>query len=93
MIALAYCVGMARPADTSADAYRRQIIALRSMSPADRLRLADVMSTEVRSLAESGIRNRHPDWTPEELAGELARILIGSEAARATRRGRPGIDR
>lgn len=63
------------------------------MSPAERLRLADVMSTEVRSLAESGIRHRHPDWTPEEVARELVRILIGKDVARVPRRGPTGHDR
>lgn len=82
-----------RPIDTSADAYRRQINAFRSMSPADRLRLADAMSTEIRSIAESGIRHRHPDWTPQEVAEELARILIGKEVAGLPQRGRTGHDR
>jgi hypothetical protein len=66
---------MPRPLDTSIDAHRRQLDAYRSMEPAERLRLAAQMSAEVRALAESGIRRRHPDWSPDARAAELARIL------------------
>ena len=66
---------MSRPLDTSIDAYRRQVDAYRSMEPAERLRLAAEMSADVRALADSGIRRRHPDWTPDARAAELARIL------------------
>jgi hypothetical protein len=63
------------PHDTSADAHRRQLDAYRSMTPAERLRLAAEFSAEVRALTESGIRQRHPDWSSDERAAELARIL------------------
>jgi hypothetical protein len=66
---------MSRPLDTSVDAHRRQMDAYRSMAPAERLRLAAELSAEVRTLAEAGIRRRHPDWSAEERAAELARIL------------------
>src|SRR5258705_14014543 len=73
---------MARSHDTSAAANQRHLLAC-SMTPADRLQLADTMSTEVRSLAEagfvSGIRSTRPksdmlhllkfSWDPELAAG------------------------
>jgi hypothetical protein len=37
--------------------------------------LAAELSADVRALTESGIRQRHPDWSSEERAAELARIL------------------
>ena len=49
--------------------------AYRSMTPAERLRLAAEMSADIRALAEAGIRRRHPDWSADESAAELARIL------------------
>ena len=54
---------MSRPADTSPEAHRRQIEAYRSMTPGQRLRLADEMSAEVQQLAEAGRarRERRPD--------------------------------
>jgi hypothetical protein len=45
------------------------------MTPAERLRLAAEFSADVRALTESGIRQRHPDWSSDERAAELARIL------------------
>jgi hypothetical protein len=79
---------MARSLDTTADANQRQLLAFRSMTPKDRLQLADAMSTEVRSLADSGIRQRHPEYSAEERQAALADILLGRELAAASRRRR-----
>jgi hypothetical protein len=79
---------MARSLDTSADANQRQLLAFRSMTPTDRLQLADTMSAEVRSLAEAGIRQRHPEYSAEERQAALADILLGRELAAASRRPR-----
>jgi len=46
------------------------------MTPAERLRLAAELSADVRALTESGIRQRHPDWSADEQAAELVRILV-----------------
>ena len=85
---LAYSCLMARSLDTSADANQRQLLAFRSMTPTDRLQLADTMSAEVRSLAEAGIRQRHPEYSAEERQAALADILLGRELAAASRRPR-----
>ena len=79
---------MARSLDTSADANQRQLLAFRSMTPKDRLQLADTMSTEIRFLADSGIRQRHPEYSAEERQAALADILLGPELAAASRRRR-----
>jgi len=65
-----------KPHDTSADAHSRQLEAYRTMTPAERLRLAAELSAGVRALTESGIRQRHPDWSADEQAAELVRILV-----------------
>ena len=81
---------MSRPIDTSVDARARQLEAYRTMSPQDRLRLADQMSDEVRALARSGIRARHgSEASEEEVEAELARILLGGEDAAAVRARHP----
>jgi hypothetical protein len=77
-----------RTLDTSEDARRRQIEALRAMTPAERLRLADCMSTEVRAIAESGIRSRRPAASDQEVAETLATRILGPELADAARRAR-----
>jgi hypothetical protein len=80
--------GMNRPKDTSLDAYRHQIAALRAIGPAERLRMADAMSSDVRALAEAGIRHRRPTASAEEVADELAMLVLGAELAAAARRAR-----
>jgi hypothetical protein len=82
---LTYSCFMARSLDTSADANQRQLAVFRSMTPNDRLQLADTMSTEVRVLAESGIRQRHPEYSAEECRVALTDILLGRELAAASR--------
>ena len=62
---MAYSSTMGRPMDTSADMHRKQLEALQSMTPAQRLRLADEMSSDVRALAEAGKRER--SQSPETL--------------------------
>jgi hypothetical protein len=74
---------MRRPIDTSPDADERQLEAFRSMTPRDRLRLADAMSAEVRALARAGVRHRHPEYSPQELDAAVAEILLGHELAGA----------
>ena len=72
-------VDMWRPLDTTDDARRRQIAILRSMSPSQRVAIAASMTDEVRSIAEAGIQHRHPEWSPEQRATELAAILRRSD--------------
>jgi hypothetical protein len=81
---------MGRPIDTSIEARARQLEAYRAMRPADRLRLADQMSAEVRSLARSGIRARlGGDSSEEDVDAALARILLGADGAAALRARHP----
>jgi hypothetical protein len=82
---------MSRALDTSVDAYRRLSEAMRQLTPAERLRLADVMSAEVRALAEAGIRRRMPHFTSTEVEMALAEIILGHDLAAAARDARhPG---
>lgn len=50
------------------------------MTPVERLRLAAELSADVRALIESGIRQRHPDWSADEQAAEFVRILVSPDA-------------
>lgn len=83
-----------RPIDTSIEARRRQLDAFRAMTPQQRLRLADEMSGEVRSLARSGIRARMPAGSTEaDIDAELARILLGPDLASALEALRNAVPR
>ena len=67
---------MRRPLDTSSDMRARQIALYRAMTPEDRIRLADEMSTDVRELARAGTRARMPEGTTAaEVDAELVRML------------------
>jgi hypothetical protein len=67
--------------DTSKAARRRQLEALRAIPSAERLRIADAMSSDVRSLAEAGIRSRHPDASPAQVARLMAELILGLDLA------------
>ncbi len=73
---------MRRPLDTSSDTRAKQIALYRAMTPHDRIRLADEMSTDVRELARSGIRARMPEGaTAAEVDAELVRMLTRRAAS------------
>ena len=59
--------------DTTPDAERVQLEAIRQMAPAERLRLAFELSESVRRVALAGLRARHPDRTDVE----LVEIMLG----------------
>lgn len=79
---------MRRPSDTSPDAQARYVNALRALTPEQRLEYAAAMSDEVRSLAEAGIRSRHPEFGPAEVRAALADMLLGPELAASVRRAK-----
>lgn len=80
---------MGRPLDTAADADRRQFEAFRAMTPGQRLRIADEMSSEVRRLAEAGFYRAHPGLREDERDDAVAELLLGPQLASAARQGRP----
>jgi len=47
------------------------------MTPEQRLRIALELSEELRNIALSGVRSRHPEMSEEELKFELMRIMYG----------------
>lgn len=73
---------MVRARDTSEEAFERQLVAFRAMTPGERLAIGAAMSDEMRILAEAGIRDRHPTYTDAEVADALAVILLSPELAR-----------
>jgi hypothetical protein len=79
---------MSRPLDTSEKAEKRQAEAIRALTPAERLHVADVMSAEVRALAVAGIRRRRPHVTSAEVEIALAEIILGHDLAAAARLAR-----
>lgn len=52
-----------------------QFAALRAMSGARRLRLAEQLYWSARKLKAAGLRHQHPDWPEERLNDEVRRIF------------------
>jgi hypothetical protein len=65
-----------RPLDTSPDAEKKQIEIFRRMGPEKRLRSAAHLSETCRILLEQGIRNRHPNYTEEQVKLAVIRCLL-----------------
>jgi hypothetical protein len=56
-----------------------QIDIYRRMSPNRRLELALQMSDSLRSVVAAGVRNRHPDYSEEQVRLAVARLWLGDE--------------
>lgn len=67
--------------DTSSAQNRRYHELLRRLTPAQRAWQADALTRSVRTLAEAGIRLRHPGASDEEVRARLAVRLYGRKAA------------
>jgi len=73
------------PNDTSRDALRVQFEAVRRLSVADRIRMADGLTQLARSMAREGIRRRHPQATEAEIDDRFAELVLGKELAARVR--------
>jgi len=67
--------------DTRPKAERVQIELLRQAPAWRKLELVGQMNLTLRTLALAGLRQRHPDATPEELRRRLADLLLGPDLA------------
>lgn len=67
------------PADTTSDAARVQLAALRRLSPDRRLEMALELSDSLRSVTAAGVRSRHPEFTEEQVHFAVLRLTLGNE--------------
>lgn len=88
LAAVEYSRFMARPADTSRDAWRAHVEVLRDMTGPERVAKAFELSEAARATSEAGIRHRHPDWSEQQVHEALMELLIGRELTRTVRRSR-----
>ena len=65
--------------DTTVEAARKEFEILRKLGPEARLKMALEMSDTLRSIVESGVRLRHPDYNEQQVRGEVARLMIGDK--------------
>ncbi len=67
--------------DTAPEAERVQIELVRRAPTWRKLHLLAQMNSALRTLALSGLRERYPQATPEELRRRLADLWLGTELA------------
>lgn len=72
---------MPLPLDTSPEAAALIEQAYREIGIEGRLRIALELSDFVHAMALAGIRERHPEYTEDQVRRELVAILYGTEAA------------
>jgi hypothetical protein len=70
---------MMRSRDTSEEAARVQVEVYRRMAPADRLRVGLELTRMSRDLIAQGIRNRHPEYSENDVKWALFRVWLGRE--------------
>jgi len=52
-----------------------QIKILKSLSPNEKLKIADKLYTSAKKLKESVIRQQHPHWSEEKIAAKVMEIF------------------
>jgi hypothetical protein len=67
------------PADTSPEALRVQLDVLRALPGSRRLELAVEMSDALMEVAAVGVRQRHPEFTEEQVRQTLIRMRLGDQ--------------
>jgi hypothetical protein len=70
---------LAVPADTSLDAAQVEVEVLRRAGPQARAKMTFSLCRFIRSVAEAGIRTRHPDYSERTVRHALAYLTLGWE--------------
>jgi len=58
------------------DPHPAQIKALKSLSPAAKLQLAEKLYSSAKALKAAGIRQQHPDWSEAKVAKKVMEIFL-----------------
>lgn len=68
--------------DTHPKMEQMQIEIIRRLPLWKKMGIVDGLNETVKTLAISGIKQRHPDASPEQVRRMLAELMLGSELAR-----------
>ena len=68
--------------DTNPKMEALQIQFIRRMPAWKKFSIVDDLNVTVKTLAISGIKQRHPEATPEQIHRMLAELMLGAELAR-----------
>ena len=67
------------PLDTTIDAAARQIHILRKMDTEQRAKMTFELSDSIRTTAEDGIRQRHPDYDDRQVNLARIKLILGTK--------------
>ena len=67
------------PLDTTIEAARKEFEILRRLGPEVRLKMAFELSDDLRSIVETRVSQRHPDYDEKEVRREVLRLMIGDQ--------------
>lgn len=67
--------------DTSTSVARMQADLFRRMTSGEKSAMIEEMSDECRELARCGIRERHPEYSTDDVEHALHRLLVGNALA------------
>ena len=70
-----------RPFDTHHDAFDVQLAVYRRMSPERRAEIALELSEDVRRVTRDAIRQRHPEYSDEDVRHALVALIYGKDVA------------
>jgi len=70
---------LAVPADTTLEAARVELSVLKRIGPQGRARMTLSLCRHLRSVAESGVRSRHPDYSDEMVRHAVGYLMLGRE--------------
>lgn len=69
-------------ADTTEEAARVQLAAFRRMTPEKRLELAFQMTNDLRRRLAEGVRQRHPEYSEDQVRLAVIRLTLGDDLFR-----------
>lgn len=70
------------PLDTSADAHKAQTAIYRQLGGRERLAVAFRLTAATRAMSLAGVRERHPDYSDEQVHLAFARLRLGDDLVR-----------
>jgi hypothetical protein len=76
------------PHDTQPESAARQFDALKKMDINARAEMTFQLSDNLRSIVEAGIRQRHPDYSPEQITQAVLSLVMDKDIVRQAFGGR-----
>lgn len=72
------------PADTSKQAFDKQIAILQRMDIAERAEMTFKLCDNLRAIVESGVRHRHPNYHDHQVKQAVMRLTLGDQLYQQT---------